>query len=317
MQPTTLDIQPPVSCGFVALVGRPNVGKSTLLNAYLGEKVSIVSPKPQTTRTRIHGILNRPDCQVVFVDTPGLCGSGNAIRRAMRGVAGQAAQDADVTLLLVEPHGDRPEVSREDQALAREARRAGGRLVVALNKIDRLKSKSHLLPWIEAYAHGVEAEAVVPISARYPDGLAALLETLVERLPQGPRLFPEDLHTDQAERFLCGELVRERMLFLMRDEVPHCAAVVIETFEDLRDEREPPLVRLEGRIYVERDSQKGIVVGKGGAQIKQISQEARRGIESLLQSQVYLRLTVHVDPDWTRRADRVRHYGIGDDGSRL
>lgn len=302
----------PFRSGFVALIGRPNVGKSTLVNALLGEKVAIVSPRPQTTRNRIHGILNMPSAQVVLVDTPGMCAPGRPLADALRKAAGSAAADADLSLVLVEVRSDNPEISEADREVLRTAsqNRDRGAVVLAINKVDTIKRKEILLPWIERYAAEYDLAAVIPISALRRDGLDPLLEELVGRLPEGPPLFPTDLHTDQAERFLCAELVREQMLLQLQYELPHSAAVVIETFEDGRDQARP-LCRIEGRIYVERDSQKAIVVGKGGQQVKTISQKARRHIEAVLGCNVFLRLTVHVDKNWTRNAGAVRRFGIG------
>lgn len=306
------DVPAGFRAGFVALVGRPNVGKSTLLNALLGEKVAIVTPKPQTTRTRIHGILNRPDAQIVFVDTPGVCDNRTPLRSAMRRIAGTAAADSDVALVVVEPRGQNPEVSAEDREVVQAARDGASRIIVALNKVDRIANKAALLPWMQRYTEELDLEAIVPISALKRDGLDHLLAQLLERVPESVPLFPRDLHTDRAERFLCEELVREQVLMQTQQEVPHSAAVVIESFEDLRreDPKDPGLCRLEGRIIIERDSQKGIVVGKGGARIKSISQAARQNIEELLGSKVYLRLTVHVDSEWTRREAGLRRYGL-------
>ena len=297
-------------CGFVAIVGRPNVGKSTLVNAFLGSKVSIVSPKPQTTRNRLHGIVNRPDAQVILVDTPGFCRETGPLTKALRSTAGSAATDADVTLVVAEIHGDSAEISPADQEVLRMARVGPGKLILAINKIDRLPLKEMLLPWMAAYARDFELTAVVPISARDQDGLDALMDVLLAHLPQGPALFPKDMHTDQAERFICAELVREQLLYQTHDEVPHSAVVVLESFEDGREDPHKPMCWLEGRIYLERDSQKGIVVGKGGQQIKAISQAARSRIEALLGCKVFLKLTVHVDKRWTTSEQALRRYGL-------
>ncbi len=293
--------------GFVALVGRPSVGKSTLVNALLGEKVSIVTPKAQTTRTRIHGILNRDDAQIIFADTPGLSRPGTALRRAMRQVTGEAAADADVSLVVAECRSATAELSDADRDVLEVAKSGGKPVVLAINKIDRLERKELLLPWIALYSQQVPA--VVPISAKKHDGLDVLVRELVGLLPEGPPLFPRDLHTDQAERFLCAELVREQLLFKLRDEVPHSAAVIIESFEDERRD-DGGLVTIHGRIIIERESQKGIVVGKGGAMIREISQAARREMEAMLGAKVFLRLTVHVERDWTDDERALARLGL-------
>lgn len=295
--------------GFVALVGRPNVGKSTLTNALLGEKVSIVTPKPQTTRNRIHGILNRDDAQVVLVDTPGFCGSETPLRRVLRKIAGQAPADSDVTLIVAEIKGREPSLAQVDRDIIQAAQASGRKVILAINKIDRLERKEMLLPWIEEFSKQSELAAIIPISATKGDGLDVLLDTVLSFLPEGPAMFPADMYTDQVERRMCEELIREQLLFQTHEEVPHNAAVVIETFEDGRPEGE--ICHLEGRIIVARDSQKGIVVGKKGARIKEISTKARLCIEELLGSKVFLRLSVVVDQQWTRHEQSILRYGIG------
>lgn len=300
-----------MKAGFIALVGRPNVGKSTLVNRLLGEKVSIVSPKPQTTRNRIHGVLNRDDAQLIFVDTPGLTAPRDALRKVLRSIAGSAAADSDIALVVVEARErDGFELSAEDRQILKTAATGSGRVVIAVNKIDRLEQKEHLLPLIARYAAETDAP-VIPISALREDGLDVLLEALVGLLPESERLFPADMHTDQAERFLVAELIRERLLYRLRDEVPHSCHVVIEEFEDERDER-GGLVRIEGRIVVERESQKGIVVGRGGSTIKEVSSSARTEMEEVLHAKVFLRLQVVVAKNWTQNRRMVQSYGFED-----
>jgi len=300
----------PYRAGFVALIGRPNVGKSTLVNALTGQKVAIVSPKPQTTRTRITAILSRPNAQVILVDTPGLTRGVDALRKAMRRISQMAAADADVALVIVEIEGDRAELNAADRDVIAAARRSPGQIVVAINKVDRLKQKAVLLPWMETYAGEAGIDAIVPISAKNNDGLDLLLGELVSRLPESPPLFPDDMVTEQAERVICAELVREQVLIQTRQEVPHATAVVIEQFEDQRTE-EGGACRLAGRIYVERNSQKGIVVGKGGRQIKAIGEAARHEMEAVLGCTCHLNLTVHVDKDWRRSERAVQRLGYG------
>jgi GTP-binding protein Era len=299
-----------VRAGFVAVIGRPNVGKSTLVNALAGQKVAIVSPKPQTTRTRILAIVTRDNAQLVLVDTPGVTAGIDALRRAMARVTVTAAGDADVVLVLCEVRGERPALSAEDREVLALARRGRARVILAINKIDLLDDKRILLPWIDAFVHETGIEVVVPISARHVDGLDRLEAELIARLPQGPALFPADMVTDQAERVLCGELVREAALRALRQEVPHAIAVTIEEFVDERDDR-GGLCHIEGRILVERESQKGIVVGRGGRQIKAISQAARTAIEEMLGCRVYLRLTVHVAAGWRDDERALLRLGYG------
>ena len=221
-------------------------------------------------------------------------------------------------LLVAECHHQTPELSDLDREVLVEARKGRGKIILALNKIDLIARKDALLPWMELYQREQDLAAIVPISARLGDGLDGLVRELVAVLPQSPPLFPTDLHTDQAERFLCAELVREQLLLHLREEVPYGAAVVIETFEDERRETaeggSEGLCRLTGRIYVERESQKGIVVGKGGHMIKAVSQAARHEMEPLLGCKVFLRLEVHVEPDWTSDERAVRRFGYGPEG---
>lgn len=310
---TTSESSQTQRAGFVALVGLPNVGKSTLVNALTGQKVAIVSPKPQTTRTRITAIVTSPAAQVVLVDTPGLTGGGDALRRAMRRITQSTAATADLALVVVEATEDAPALSEAERDVIAAARLGSGHIVVALNKVDRVRNKAALLPWIEVFARLEGVDVVVPISATRKDGLDALMAELESRLPVSPRLFPEDMVTDQAERVLCAELVREQLLLQTRQEVPHSAAVVIEVFEDGREGSEGGTCHIEGRIIVEREAQKGIVVGKGGQRIKSLSEKARMGIEELLACRVYLRLTVHVDKNWRDSERALQRLGYGFD----
>ena len=321
--PFVIETPPPgFRSGFVAIVGRPNVGKSTLLNALLGEKVAIVTHKPQTTRTRIHGILQRPEAQMVFVDTPGMCRGNSALHRTMRRIGPTAAADAEVAVIVtaVDRRADTPAIPEEDRQLVERARSASRAVIVAINKVDTLQPKSRLLPWIEHVAQELAADAIVPISAKRGEGLDALVTEVLARLPEGPPLFPSQMHTDQAERFLCQELVREQLLLQTGQEIPHGVAVIIESFEDGRPDDDSPaaqgsdrgLCRLEGRIIVERRSQKPIVIGKAGRRIRSVSEKARLEMEALLGSKVYLRLTVHVDENWTRNARALSRYGLND-----
>jgi len=295
--------------GFVALVGEPNVGKSTLINSFIGQKVAIVSPKAQTTRHRILGILNRDAMQIVFTDTPGFCVKGNALHQTMRRIAGHAAADADLTVLIVALRKDMA-LSEHEHILAQEGRRNDGKLIVALNKIDRVKGKEALLPWFEMIEKTFQPERIVPISGLTGDGLDALLSEISALMPVSDPLFPLDMHTDQAERLLCAELIREQLLLGLEQEVPHGAVVLIDEFEDLRDDVKKPICRLRGRIIVERESQKGIVVGKEGKKIKSISTKARKGMEEMLGAPVFLRLEVSVDKNWTQSEAALRRYGF-------
>ncbi len=283
--------------GTVALVGRPNAGKSTLMNHLLEEKVAIVSDKPQTTRHRIVGILSNERGQMVFYDTPGVHKPLHRLNRQMVRYAMDALNDADVVCLLVdvsEKPGAGDAYMLEVIAKAREPR------VLVLNKIDRIKDKKALLPIIERYAKtGLFAE-VVPISARNGDGAGRLLEVLWERLPEGEPLFDPELLTIHPERFLVAERIREKVLELTSDELPFSTAVKIESWED---EEERPFTRINATILVERPGQKKIVVGRQGQMIKAIGTAARLDLEEYLGRKVHLELYVRVEPDW--REDRV------------
>jgi GTP-binding protein Era len=288
--------------GFVAVVGRPSVGKSTLLNAFVGQKVAIVSDKPQTTRNRILGILTRPDAQVIFVDTPGMHQPLHKLGEYMLKTAQQAVPDADVVLFVVD--ASVPPM-QEDQLAAGflgTGRRAP--VLLVLNKMDRLRPdrvQSH----VEAYqALGQFADSMM-VSATRTDNLDKLLAMIVDRLPPGPRYYPVGQVTDVQERFIAGELVREQVLRLLHQEVPHAVAVVVDEFK----ERRPGLTYIAATVYVEKDSQKGIVIGSGGGMLKKIGEAARAEIEHMLEGKVFLELHVKVRPKWRRDDAALR--GVG------
>jgi GTP-binding protein Era len=288
-------------CGYVALIGVPNVGKSTLLNRLVGEKLAITSPKPQTTRHRLLGILNKPGAQLLFLDTPGIRAPKGALNQALVQAALAALGEADVVVWLVEPRPPDP----QDRGLLPHLQKLSQPLVVAINKID-LMSKPELLPLMAAYHELFPASPIVPVSALLGDGLPELLQEIVKLLPAGPPLYPEEQLTEQQERFLAAERIRERLLHHTGQEIPYAVAVVLEEF----DERERPrLVRIRAVIYVERESQKGIVIGKGGKLLKTIGSEARAGIEALLGSQVFLELRVKVWKNWRRDPKAIRILG--------
>lgn len=277
--------------GFVALSGKPNAGKSTLLNAILGQQISIVSPKPQTTRNRIIGVHNLEGAQVILVDTPGLSDGRDELGRRMLRGAQEAMGDADVVVRVVD--ASRLRLDHDGDLDLEPARRP---TVVALNKVDLVRPKDRLLPQIERLA-GVEGiEAVVPISALRRDRVEAVLSEVTARLPQGPPLYPPEMITDRPERFLASELVREAVLKLTRQEVPHATAVAVTGWREVKGE-----CHIEAAIYVERSSQKAIMIGKGGEMIKRIGTSARQQIIDLLDCMVHLKLRVDVSSQW--RAD--------------
>lgn len=276
-------------CGFVAIVGRPNAGKSTLINALVAEKVSIVTPAPQTTRNRILGIMNRPDAQAIFVDTPGIHRPLSRLNEQMMTFVREALGDCDLALLVVDAsasfgHGDRFAIDFLKQRHAR--------VILILNKIDVIR-KVRLLPLMDRYAKLYDFEEIIPLSALTGDGLEKLIQAVIDRLPEGELLFPADYHTDQPKRFLAAELIREKVILHTQQELPYVTAVLIDEFTE-----SDRLTRIRARIVVERESQKPIIIGAEGARIKQIGIEARKEIEQFFPPQVYLDLHVAVEPHW-------------------
>jgi len=286
----------------VAVIGKPNVGKSTLMNAYLGQKVAIVSEKPQTTRWRIRGILTRPDAQVIFVDTPGIHQPKHKLGEFMVETATRAIPDADVILFVVDV-SEMP--TAEDEQIARLIEKYGrAPVILALNKADLLPPE-RVIPHTDAYFKLVRHEDWMLVSATRGDNRDKLLDMIIAHLPEGPRYYPEDQITDQPVRTIAAELIREQVLHFTHQEVPHAVAVVVEDFK----ERSPNLTYISATIYVEKDSQKGIIIGKEGRMLKRIGQAARREIEALLGTQVYLDLWVKVRKKWRRREEELRRLG--------
>jgi GTP-binding protein Era len=308
--------------GFAALLGRPNVGKSTLLNRLVGEKIAIVSPKPQTTRTRITGVVNRPEGQVAFVDTPGIHEAKGALNRAMVDAALAALEDVDVVLLLVEPSlgpdGKTPQVTPGVRSILERLVAVKKPVLLVVTKVDTV-SKPLLLPFVTALTEVRPFDEVLLVSALAGDGVEDLLGRTLAHLPEGPPLFDPETFTDQQENGLAAELIREQVLRHTRQEVPHSSAVVIDAFDE--SERAPRhgskpgglqgLVRIHATLYVERDSQKAIVIGKRGAMLKAIGTDARKSLERLLGTHVYLDLRVKVEPRWTESERGLRKVGLG------
>lgn len=276
--------------GFVVILGRPNAGKSTLLNALTGSKLSIVASKPQTTRTSVHGVVTLPEAQIIFVDTPGIHKSSSMLSRRMMDAVRTAAEGPDVALLIVDALA-RP--SEEDAHAVDLVKKTGAPAIIVFNKIDWLKDKAKLLALIERYRAKHDFEEYVPISALKGTGLDVLREQIIARLPVGPALFPEDYLTDQPERFIAAEILREKILHFVNQEVPHAVAVMIESWEETET-----LVRIAATIYVERPGQKAILIGAGGAGLKRIGTQARHEIERLLERKVFLQTFVKVEPKW-------------------
>ena len=278
--------------GFVSLVGRPNAGKSTLLNRFIGQKVAIVSDKPQTTRHRITGVINGPGHQIVFIDTPGIHKPLHRMNRRMVDAATDTLREVDVVVLVVDAM---VKPGSGDDFVLNLLRQARTRPIVALNKIDCVQ-KPRLLPLMQHYARTMDVAAIVPISAMTGDGEADLLKEIVAALPDGEPLYPADYLTDQTERSLTAEIVREKVLAHTRDELPYTTAVIIDQFQE---PAEPGgLTRIFASILVDQASQKPIVVGKGGEMIKRIGTEARHDLEKMLDGRVYLELHVKVRADW-------------------
>ena len=283
--------------GFVAIIGRPNAGKSTLVNALVGRKVAIVSPRPQTTRNRIQGIVNRPGAQIVLVDTPGIHKPDSALGRQMMGEVHNALDGIDLLALLVdasEPFG------AGDRFALEMVKRHDGPAILLLNKIDRI-AKPDLLPRIAAYSKGHEFAEVIPIAALTGEGLPLLLDALVTHLPDGEPMFPAEQFTDQPERFLAAEIVREKAIHATREEIPHALMALVDSWQE-----GPQLIRIRVTIYVERDGQKGIVIGRGGEMLKRIGTEARKELEEILGAKTFLELLVQVKPHWRDNPALVR-----------
>jgi len=283
--------------GFVALLGRPNTGKSTLVNRLVGQKVAIVSPRPQTTRNRIQGIVNRPGAQVILIDTPGLHRPTSVLGRQMMEEVEMALDGIDLLAVLLD--ASEP-LTTEDRAALDRAHRFHRQCLVLPNKID-LIAKPKLLPLIDTLAREYGFAEIIPISALTGDGLPRFLEQVIAHLPEGQPYFPDDLFTDQPERFLAGELLREKVLTFTRQEVPHAVAVLVDSFEE-----GPRLVRIRATIYVEREGQKGIIIGRGGDMLKRIGAAARKEMEDLLGVKVFLETYVKVQRNWRQRPALVR-----------
>ena len=289
----------PFKCGFVAVVGLPNAGKSTLVNRLVGQKVSIVTPRPQTTRNRIQGIVNRPDAQVVLIDTPGIHRPDSALGRQMMQEADAAFDAVDVLALMVDSNG---EFGRDAlRAMERCAQFDGTRFLL-LNKIDRIP-KTELLPLIEKVGKLAEFAEIIPISALTGDGVDVALEKFIEFLPVAEPHFPIDQYTDQPERFLASEIIREKTMMVTFQEVPYAVAVLVDGFED-----SPRLIRIRATLYVEQEGQKGILIGRGGATLKQIGTAARKELETILGTKVFLELYVKVQRNWRDNPQLVRQF---------
>ena len=283
--------------GFVAVVGRPNAGKSTLVNSLVGQKVAIVTSRPQTTRNRIQGIVNRPNAQVVLIDTPGLHRPDSALGRQMMGEVNAVLDAVDVLALILDVSED---VGKGDRHAIERASRFEGTRILLLNKVDRIP-KDTLLPIIESVGKLADFVEIIPISALTGDGVDRVLEKFIEYLPAGEPHFPPDQYTDQPERFLAAELIREKAMAGTFHEVPHAVAVLVDSFEET-----DRLIRIRATIYVEREGQKGILIGRAGASLKKIGTAARKELEEILGTKIFLELFVKVLRDWRDNPQLVR-----------
>ena len=290
---------------MITICGRPNVGKSTLTNALVGEKIAIVSNKPQTTRNRIYGVVNRDDIQFVFLDTPGFHKAKNRLGDYMVKVTRESIADVDAVVLIVEPI---PHVGIPEQELIRQIKESGLPAVLCINKIDTIEKKDDLLAVIAAYTQAHDFDAIVPISALKQDGLRDLLIELSKYAEEGPQLFPDGMVTDQPDRQVVGEIVREKMLRNLDKEIPHGTAVEITRFAERDDE----IIEVEATIYCEKKSHKGIIIGRDGAMLKKISTEARRDIEKFMGAKVFLQTWVKVKENWRDNLNYIRSFGYDD-----
>ncbi len=289
--------------GYVAIIGRPNVGKSTLLNKILGEKVAIVSPKPQTTRNRITGIRTTAASQIIFIDTPGIHQGHSLMNRRMMDTALQTLDEVDGVLWLLDAH---EKLKQEEERIAETLRGVDTPVLILLNKID-LVSKGKLLPLMERCAEVLPGKEIVPVSALKGDGLEITLNIVEQWLPKGPRYFTEGEYTDQSERFLASENVREKVFLLTREEIPYGVAVTIDEFTE---KEEKNLIVIAATIHTDRDSHKGILIGKRGAMLKEIGRQAREELEALLGCRIFLELFVRVDANWTRNPNLLTEMGL-------
>ena len=292
--------------GMISLVGRPNVGKSTLTNALVGEKIAIVTNKPQTTRNRICAIVNRGECQYVFMDTPGLHRARTRLGEYMVGVVKESVADVDAVLLLVEPI---PNVGAPEAELMERIKSLGVPAVLVINKIDTVE-KEKLLSVMQTYQAAHDFQAIVPISAKTGEGVEELLDLLAAYLPEGPQLFPEDMVTDQPERQVCAEIIREKLLLCLDKEIPHGTAVELTKFSERIDSG---IIDIDATIFCEKASHKGIIIGKNGAMLKKISSLARKDIETFMGAKVYLETWVKVKENWRDNLNFIHDVGYRED----
>ncbi len=291
--------------GFIGIIGRPNVGKSTLLNKIIGEKIAITSHKPQTTRNRITGIKNVENGQLIFVDTPGIHRATTPLNEFMVAAAKDTFRSADIILLVV---GAAEGVHRDDGLIIESLRNIRLPVILLINKID-LVWKKNILPVIDQFQRLFSFSEIIPISALNGDGLAALMEQIWKLLPEGPRYFPDDMMTDRTERFIAAEIIREKIIMLTHQEIPYATAVVVDSFKEDEDKN---LLVIQATINVAKNSQKGILIGKKGSMLKEIGKRARQDMEKFFATRIYLELFVRVRKDWTHDAGMLREFGYAE-----
>lgn len=287
--------------GFATLIGRPNVGKSTLMNCLIGQKIAITSNKPQTTRNKIQTVYTDERGQIVFLDTPGIHKAKNKLGDYMVNVAEHTLKEVDVILFLVEPTSY---IGAGEKHIIEQLKKAGTPVILLINKIDTLQKKEELLLYIDAYRKEMDFEQIIPVSAKEGDGTKEVLDAVFSYLPYGPMFYDEDMVTDQPQRQIVAELIREQALRLLEDEIPHGIAVSIDQMKFARK-----IVNIDATIICEKDSHKGIIIGKGGSMLKQIGTRARREIEDMLECQVHLKLWVKVKKDWRDSDFLLKNFG--------
>ena len=287
--------------GFVSIIGRPNVGKSTLLNRLIGQKIAIISHKPQTTRNNVLGILSEENYQIVFTDTPGIHAPATKLGEFMVKSAQGAMQDADAVLFLVEP---KDSIGKTEEKIMDDLRGKDIPVILVINKIDTIE-KEKLFSIISKYTESFDFEAVIPISARHRDGIELLKEELLKYIPEGPMFYPEDMVTDQPERQITAELIREKLLYALDKEIPHGVAIEIFAMKEKKN-----LVEIEANIYCEKASHKAIIIGKGGEMLKNVGQSAREDIEKMVEKKVLLKLWVKVKDGWRNNNYLIKNFGF-------
>lgn len=291
-------------CGFVSIVGRPNVGKSSLLNALVGERVAIVTDKPQTTRTKITGIYTSGDTQIIYMDTPGFHKPKTKLGERMIKCVGEAVNDVEAILFVVEACKD----LREDETeLLKRASLSGAKVILVVNKIDTVENKEKLIGFCQSVLELCEFESVFYVSAKEKDGIDELIRKLEGMMPDSPFFFPEEYYSNEPERFIVSEIIREKLLLNMRDEIPHGTAVSIEK---MREREGKDIIDIDADVYCEKSSHKGMIIGKGGAMLKKIGSEARKDIEEFLDCKINLRIWVKVKDDWRNKEGAISSFGM-------